>query len=91
MLFRSDTVGADARMDAAVLLARVMGASRVVAAAPVALRKSLPQLRDDADAVIYLDVVDDARALDLWYQGEPPEDSALLGWLRRAEEWRALA
>jgi predicted phosphoribosyltransferase len=85
----TDIVGPDARMDAAVLVARVMGAAQVVAAAAVGASALVRQLRDDADGLFCLAQTDDTADLDTMLGGEPPDDDALRELLERAEEWRA--
>ncbi len=88
VVFVTDVAGPDARLDGAVLIARSLGAARVIAAATVGLGSTVDQVRADADEVVVLNEVDDAKALaSLGWQA--PDDAEVRTLLERAEEWRA--
>jgi putative phosphoribosyl transferase len=90
VLLVDDHIGPDTRMDAAVMVAKVMGARRVIAVAPIGMRGTLEQVGADANEVVCLVEVADAAGLDAAYAAlELPDDTALRDLLERAEEWRA--
>ncbi len=90
VLLVDDRIGPDTRMDAAVMVARVMGARRVIAVAPVGLRDTVAQVRADADEVVCLGEVEDAGGLATAYaEGGVPDEAGLRELLERAEQWLA--
>jgi putative phosphoribosyl transferase len=90
VLLVDDRIGPDTRMDAAAMVARMMGARRVIAAAPIGLRASVEQAQADADEVVCLAEVADRTAMnDAYADRAAPGTAELRGLLERAEEWRA--
>lgn len=85
----ADIAGRDARLDGAVLIARALGASRVVAATVYGLTPTLEQVRADADTVVCLHEEHDPAALVGAFSGAAPSEDEVRALLERADEWRA--
>ncbi len=63
-----DGIATGATVLAAVRSARHEGARRVIAAAPVASAEAVAKLRDEADAVVCVQIPDDLYAISLYYE-----------------------
>ncbi len=66
-----DGLATGATMVAALRWARSRGASRVVAAVPVAAKESLALIRREADAVVCPYEIEDFGAVSFWYRSFP--------------------
>jgi putative phosphoribosyl transferase len=82
-----DGVATGSSARAACLVARTLGARRVVLAAPVVSRPALGIVRDVCDEVVYVAAPDPFYAVGEWYEDfSQTTDDEVIGLLRRAAD-----
>lgn len=82
-----DGLATGATMIAACRWARVMGASRVIAAMPVASRAGADDVSAECDTVVCPHEVDDLRAVSVWYRDfRATPEAGVIALLQEARE-----
>lgn len=80
-----DGVATGATMVAAIRSVRKQGAASIVVAAPVCAAQTVPQLRQLADELVFIETPENFIAVGVWYQDfSPTTDDEVAALLKRA-------
>jgi putative phosphoribosyl transferase len=80
-----DGIATGATMFAAIESARNHGAARIIVAAPVCAAQTVPQIRELADELLFLETPENFIAVGVWYQDfSPTDDNEVVAVLKRA-------